>query len=123
LQVVQIDGKGRGVVATRPFSRGDFVVEYAGRLLDDKKARNKERMYAEDSDVGCYMFFFEHRNEKLWYVNCVSPLGLQCEVNMKYLLSQRVASINKHSNNYTLNSRFNPPIHIIISCAHKVTLK
>jgi len=61
--------KGRGVIATRPFVKGQFVMEYGGQLLDAKRAKNKEQMYEQDSDIGCFMFYFEHRGRKLW---CVS---------------------------------------------------
>lgn len=64
LKVVDIEGKGRGVVATKPFKRGDFVVEYAGDLIDPDTAKNKEELYASNPDVGCYMYYFIYQNKK-----------------------------------------------------------
>lgn len=37
-EVVTFEGKGKGVVTTRCFNKGDFVVEYAGELLTYKEA-------------------------------------------------------------------------------------
>ena len=60
-------GKGRGVVADQRFLRGDFVVEYAGDLIDLGTARHREKVYAKDSDVGCYMYYFCCNNKNYWY--------------------------------------------------------
>ncbi|KAL6086789.1 hypothetical protein STEG23_031119 [Scotinomys teguina] len=40
LRIDLIDGKGRGVIATKQFSRGDFVVEYHGEVIDMLMPRN-----------------------------------------------------------------------------------
>lgn len=62
LKVVTFTGKGRGVVAERPFKRGDFVVEYAGDLIDQQEARAREKEYTRD-DRGCYMYYFSYKNK------------------------------------------------------------
>lgn len=64
LQVAYFEGKGRGVVATRPFGRGQFVVEYAGELVGTAEARERERRYALDPDKGCYMYYFRHGDQQ-----------------------------------------------------------
>ena len=46
LKVKEIEGKGRGVCSTKPFSRGDFVCEYKGDLLDLGKAKERETNYS-----------------------------------------------------------------------------
>jgi len=66
LAVVQVEGKGRGVVSTRPFARGDFICEYAGDYMSYKEAKRREEVYSKDSDIGSYMFYFEHRGIKWW---------------------------------------------------------
>ena len=66
IQVTEIEGKGRGVVATKPFQRGDFVVEYAGDLIDLSLAKKREEKYSEDTDIGCYMYYFTHNNRRYW---------------------------------------------------------
>lgn len=60
--------KGRGLVAARPFVAGEFVVEYAGVLIDAQRAKNKELMYAKDSEIGSFMYYFEYQGKKLWCV-------------------------------------------------------
>ncbi|KAL8180165.1 UNVERIFIED_CONTAM: N-lysine methyltransferase kmt5a [Gekko kuhli] len=55
-----IDGKGRGVIATRHFNRGEFVVEYHGDLIEITDAKKREAMYAQDPSTGCYMYYFQY---------------------------------------------------------------
>ncbi|KAM3963944.1 SET domain containing 8 [Aphomia sociella] len=64
LQVAYFDGKGRGVIATRPFGRGQFVVEYAGELVGVAEARVREYQYAQDPNAGCYMYYFRHGDQQ-----------------------------------------------------------
>lgn len=58
--------KGRGVVATKSFSRGDFVVEYAGDLIDLNAARSREKEYSKNPKFGCYMYYFNFKNKNYW---------------------------------------------------------
>ncbi|XP_060548128.1 N-lysine methyltransferase KMT5A [Pantherophis guttatus] len=55
-----IDGKGRGVIATRHFNRGEFVVEYHGDLIEITDAKKREAAYAQDPSTGCYMYYFQY---------------------------------------------------------------
>lgn len=64
LEVKHIENKGRGVFATRKFDRGDFVCEYAGEIISYKAAKKREELYAADSSIGCYMYFFEHKSKQ-----------------------------------------------------------
>ncbi|CAG5044277.1 unnamed protein product [Parnassius apollo] len=64
LQVAYFEGKGRGVIATRHFGRGQFVVEYAGELVGVAEARERERRYAQDPEAGCYMYYFRHGDQQ-----------------------------------------------------------
>ena len=66
IKVVQIEGKGRGVIATKEFLRGDFVVEYKGDLLDAASAKKREAKYTENPDFGCYMYYFNFRDKRYW---------------------------------------------------------
>ncbi|XP_059614191.1 histone-lysine N-methyltransferase PR-Set7 [Phlebotomus argentipes] len=54
--------KGRGVIATQAFGKGDFVVEYIGDLISNCEAGKREQIYAEDHNAGCYMYYFKHKN-------------------------------------------------------------
>ena len=69
LKVHNFPGKGRGIVATQLFRRGEFVVEYSGDLIDMAEAREREKLYAADQNTGCYMYYFQHKNQSYWYVN------------------------------------------------------
>jgi len=60
LEVRQTNTKGRCVFATVPFFRDDFVCEYAGELIAYTEAKEREKNYACDPTIGCYMFYFKH---------------------------------------------------------------
>uniref|UniRef100_A0A8C0E6H0 [histone H4]-lysine(20) N-methyltransferase n=2 Tax=Strigidae TaxID=30459 RepID=A0A8C0E6H0_BUBBB len=59
-QIDYIDGKGRGVIATKHFNRGEFVVEYHGDLIEITDAKKREAVYAQDPSTGCYMYYFQY---------------------------------------------------------------
>ena len=57
LEIADYGPKGRGIRATKPFKKGDFLVEYAGDLIDDATAKLRDAQY--DRDPGSFgMFFF-----------------------------------------------------------------
>ncbi|XP_074463098.1 N-lysine methyltransferase KMT5A isoform X1 [Larus michahellis] len=60
MKIDYIDGKGRGVIATKHFNRGDFVVEYHGDLIEITDAKKREALYAQDPSTGCYMYYFQY---------------------------------------------------------------
>ncbi|XP_074868558.1 N-lysine methyltransferase KMT5A isoform X2 [Carettochelys insculpta] len=60
LEIDFIDGKGRGVIATKHFNRGEFVVEYHGDLIEITDAKKREAVYAQDPSTGCYMYYFQY---------------------------------------------------------------
>ncbi|XP_050677624.1 histone-lysine N-methyltransferase PR-Set7 [Leptidea sinapis] len=64
LQVAYFEGKGRGVIATSSFSRGQFVVEYSGELVGVAEAREREQKYAQDPNAGCYMYYFRLQDQQ-----------------------------------------------------------
>ncbi|KAI8043867.1 histone-lysine N-methyltransferase PR-Set7 [Drosophila gunungcola] len=64
LQVRHFMGKGRGVVAERPFKRNEFVVEYVGDLISINEAGDREKRYALDENAGCYMYYFKHKAQQ-----------------------------------------------------------
>lgn len=63
-EVKEFDNKGRGVITTRPLRSGDFALEYAGKLIDYREAKQRELLYAADKSVGCYMYYFTCRNKQ-----------------------------------------------------------
>uniref|UniRef100_A0A8D2DIC0 N-lysine methyltransferase KMT5A n=1 Tax=Sciurus vulgaris TaxID=55149 RepID=A0A8D2DIC0_SCIVU len=50
MKIDLIDGKGRGVIATKQFSQGDFITD----------AKKREALYAQDPSTGCYMYYFQY---------------------------------------------------------------
>jgi len=57
---------GRGVVTTRDFFKGQFVVEYSGTLLTHRQATAKAEEYRQQPSVGCYMMFFRFKDKPCW---------------------------------------------------------
>ncbi|KAL7307721.1 hypothetical protein TKK_0000396 [Trichogramma kaykai] len=62
LKVAEFDVKGKGVVTTKDFSKGEFVVEYHGELIDNNEAKKREKKYSKNKRIGCYMFYFQYKN-------------------------------------------------------------
>jgi len=51
-------------------------VEYAGDFVELGVARQREQRYSMNQHVGCYMYYFQHRNKNYWYR--VTLLSLPC---------------------------------------------
>lgn len=66
LSIRDFEGKGRGIVAARPFQRGEFVVEYIGELIDQNEADKREERYMKNVNFGCYMYYFRHKEQQWW---------------------------------------------------------
>ena len=48
-------------------AQDDFVVEYAGDLIEGTAAaKTRENKYAKDSSKGCYMYYFKHGDKNYW---------------------------------------------------------
>ena len=61
------ENKGRGIEAKKHFNKGDFVVEYAGDLMEGTAAAKlREEKYASDAATGCYMYYFKHGDKHYW---------------------------------------------------------
>ncbi|XP_038212873.1 histone-lysine N-methyltransferase PR-Set7 [Zerene cesonia] len=91
LQVSYFDGKGRGVIATRPFYRGQYVVEYVGELVGVAEARERERKYAQDPNAGCYMYYFRLQDQQ-YCIDATSESG-------------RLGRLVNHSRNGNLSTK------------------
>eukprot|EP00049_Salpingoeca_infusionum_P020871 m.365473 g.365473 ORF g.365473 m.365473 type:complete len:302 (+) comp31519_c0_seq1:79-984(+) len=69
--VHDMPGKGSGVLASRDFSKGEFLCEYAGDLIDYQHALQREKEYAQQAalqgkdEMMCYMYFFQHEGQKI----------------------------------------------------------
>ena len=64
LSVVQVLGKGRGVVAVEPLLEGQVVCEYEGELITAREGRKRGEEYG--SNVGSYLYFFHYKSKHLW---------------------------------------------------------
>jgi [histone H4]-lysine20 N-methyltransferase SETD8 len=62
--VPDLPGRGRGVMATRNFVRGEVVCDYHGELLGHQEG--KARYEASPENASGFMFAFRHRGKKLW---------------------------------------------------------
>lgn len=60
--------RGRGVFTLKKFFRGDYLVEYAGELLTQAEARQREHLYGRNHEIGCYMYYFRW-GEKVFCVD------------------------------------------------------
>ena len=57
--------KGRGVRATAPFNKGDFIVEYRGLLIAFPTLGDKNLHYEADV-AGNFVFYFTHKKKHYW---------------------------------------------------------
>jgi len=74
IEVAPIENKGRGIKAVKDFNKGDFVVEYAGDLIDIGTAKDLETKYSMDASKGCYMYYFKHKG-KQYCIDATSESG------------------------------------------------
>ncbi|XP_069819460.1 uncharacterized protein [Dendropsophus ebraccatus] len=64
--------KGRGVFASTPIEKGDFVVEFRGELIDVAESQRRHRIYQEAQKV--FMYEFQSAG-KLWCIDAVQEDG------------------------------------------------
>ena len=56
----------RHIQATKDFEKGEYVVEYAGELIDSKTAKARNEQYGQDDSIGSYMYHFQHDRKLYW---------------------------------------------------------
>lgn len=66
--------RGRGVYTTKKFFRNDYIVEYAGELITQIEARQRESLYGRNHNIGCYMYYFKW-GEKVYCVDATEETG------------------------------------------------
>jgi histone-lysine N-methyltransferase SETD8 len=84
--------KGRGVVAKRAFKKGDFVIEYRGKLIPIPAAKRREEKYDSEGHDKGYMYYFQHQ-DRGWCVDATAE-------------SRHMGRLINHS----LDSNLNPQI-------------
>ena len=57
LKVVEIPGKGRGVIAKRNISKGNYICEYIGDLMTGEIGRMMEKEHERNGDLSCTLYF------------------------------------------------------------------
>ena len=67
--MVEVQSKGRGVLSTRLFKKGDVICEYSGEHITYEGAKRREREYSGDPSVGCYMYYYVFKDKKFWSVH------------------------------------------------------
>ena len=86
--------RGRGVFTTKRFFRGDYIVEYAGELLTQAAAKQREALYGRNHNIGCYMYYFKW-GEKVYCVDATEEtnrLGLTFDFSKKRIDGHRPCS-------------------------------
>lgn len=74
LEIKEFEEKGRGIVTTKKFFKGDFVIEYIGDLIDGATAKRREIKYAKNKRLGCYMYYFRHKDVQ-WCIDATKESG------------------------------------------------
>jgi len=54
---------GVGVLATKPFKAGEFLLEYVGEHIYKTEGEEREKK----RKLRFYLFYFRHAEESLWY--------------------------------------------------------
>ncbi|XP_058795826.1 N-lysine methyltransferase KMT5A-A-like isoform X2 [Phymastichus coffea] len=96
LEIKEFNEKGRGIITTKEFYKGDFVIEYIGDLIDGITAKQREAQYAKRKNVGCYMYYFKHKDRQY----CIDAtkesgkLGRLINHSRKGNLTSRIIEVN-----------------------------
>ncbi|XP_034031487.1 N-lysine methyltransferase KMT5A-A-like isoform X2 [Thalassophryne amazonica] len=64
--------KGRGVFAMAPFTKGEFVVEYRGQLIDFTESERRRRVYNPKCSVFMYDLMW---HDKMWCIDAATEDG------------------------------------------------
>lgn len=59
---------GFGIVTTKPFAKGEFLLEYTGNLLTKEAAVEMEKKHNRCRE-GSFMYYFVYQGKELWYVS------------------------------------------------------
>lgn len=111
LEVRYFPGKGRGVITTQEFAKGEFVIEYIGELVNQGEAKEREKIYAQDQNTGCYMYYFQHHNQQY----CVDATA---ETN-------KLGRLVNHSRNGNLIARIvevNSTPHLVLTAKEDIPI-
>ncbi|XP_042264220.1 N-lysine methyltransferase KMT5A-like [Thunnus maccoyii] len=112
LLVADVEGKGKGVIATRRFQSGEVVCDYHGRVITAKEGHHIQKNISEEETV--YMFFY--RNQK-GQPMCIDAHSALCECHPKKQTvgkfinySKAAANLRPKSYNVTIDGEENEGI-------------
>ena len=54
-----------GVFTTQLFKKHDFLLHYAGELVNAEEASQREKQYDRDK-MGSFMYYFMHNGKEQW---------------------------------------------------------
>ncbi|CAD1468766.1 unnamed protein product, partial [Heterotrigona itama] len=114
LEIKYFAGKGRGILTTREFMKGEFVVEYIGELIDQVTAKKREKIYAQDQNTGCYMYYFQHRNHHVDATAETDKLGRLVNHSRNGNLIARVVEVGS-TPHLVLTAKENIPVGVEIT--------
>ena len=75
LTVLQVEGKGWGVLTTRDLSQGEFVCEYAGEVIGEEEAKARWRRQLETNTSNYILVIREFSGQALACKTLVDPTG------------------------------------------------
>uniref|UniRef100_A0AAX7UDZ5 SET domain-containing protein n=1 Tax=Astatotilapia calliptera TaxID=8154 RepID=A0AAX7UDZ5_ASTCA len=74
--------KGRGIFTTVPFQKGDFLLEYRGKLITKEECERRHRVYHDSLKVFMFEFKFDG---KLWCVDASQEDGSLGRLGLMWL--------------------------------------
>lgn len=58
---------GFGIIATKEFRQGDFLLEYVGTRISEEEAKSRNKKYASQNTKSvprCYMYYYKYKNKQ-----------------------------------------------------------
>lgn len=74
LLVKEVEGKGKGVVATRRFQMGEVVCDYHGRVITAKEGQGIHQSTSEE-ETGYMFFYTNNQGQKM----CIDAHSARCQ--------------------------------------------
>lgn len=73
LEIFDAEGKGLGLRAGQRISRGSFICEYAGEVIDLEEAKKRQSKLMTSGEMNFVFVLREHVENNLLSVTCVDP--------------------------------------------------
>jgi histone-lysine N-methyltransferase SETD8 len=56
---------GYGIFTTRPFEKGEFLLQYIGEEVTEQEAEKREMLY-EKENKGSFIYFYKEKGKTCW---------------------------------------------------------